>query len=382
MTASFTWMDHAPGDTERVREALRAFDDQGTLDPLGFGVVRDAFSNILFPGITTNQTRAKYFLLVPWAHRQARREKHPPRRALERARELEIQTIHALVQGSRSSETGIIGRRVGAAIGSLPSEAYWSGLHAWGIRSFEGSPRDYLASIGIDEGFPGCPEPPPNVFESTDIRLVREEAEYLVDRVMATHPTSFLAHCVFGSKDPASRQPLWEHAGVGGVSKELARQLHHAELFAVATWGAALILNRVVANLRAEDRGMPGADVLGSDLAIWMDMIRSRRSSFKKWDRTDFWHLVLDATWVPRHTREFIDRWLDLAISNAASAIRPSAEALNLLRAREHQLKGPRARLVSQRAREVSSGLQGTSLLDFRWGTGAVIITDIRQGLR
>jgi hypothetical protein len=199
---------------------------------------------------------------------------------------------------------------------------------------------------------------------------------------MASHPTSFLAHCLFGPRATTSRHHPWDHPGAANVSKELARQLHHAELFAVATWGAGLVLNREVARLRAMDRGVPDTDVLVSDAAMWIDMMRSRRSSFRKWDRDDFWHLVRNSSLVPRHTKDFIDQWLDLALGNAGSAIRPSTETRNLLRAREHQLKGPRARLVSQRAREVPSGFQGAQLFDYRWGTAAVIITDIRRGLR
>lgn len=53
-----------------MREALAAFDQPGIVDPLGLGMVRDAFSEMLFPGLSTVQTRARYFLLVPWAYRR------------------------------------------------------------------------------------------------------------------------------------------------------------------------------------------------------------------------------------------------------------------------------------------------------------------------
>jgi hypothetical protein len=68
--STFSWLDHRDEDQRRVREALSAFDQPGMVDPLGFGVVRDAFSEMLFPGISTVQTRARYFLLVPWAYRR------------------------------------------------------------------------------------------------------------------------------------------------------------------------------------------------------------------------------------------------------------------------------------------------------------------------
>jgi len=34
-------------------------------------VVRDAFSDLMFPGTSTAQTRATYFLLVPWYYLKA-----------------------------------------------------------------------------------------------------------------------------------------------------------------------------------------------------------------------------------------------------------------------------------------------------------------------
>jgi len=39
--------------------------EKGVVDELGIGVIRDAFADLLFPGISTIQTRAKYFLIVP-----------------------------------------------------------------------------------------------------------------------------------------------------------------------------------------------------------------------------------------------------------------------------------------------------------------------------
>src|SRR5437016_2751291 len=109
--STFTWLDHREDDAQRVREALAAFDEQGMVDPLGFGVVRDAFSEQLFPGISTVQTRARYFLLVPWVYRRLDDEGVPPSEGTTRARELEVALIEALLRGS-TDPAGIIGRQV------------------------------------------------------------------------------------------------------------------------------------------------------------------------------------------------------------------------------------------------------------------------------
>jgi hypothetical protein len=47
-------------------DALPLLDDDGPAEPrdeLGIGPLRDVFANAFFPGITTPQTRAKYFPL-------------------------------------------------------------------------------------------------------------------------------------------------------------------------------------------------------------------------------------------------------------------------------------------------------------------------------
>ena len=66
MASSFTWLDYSENDRKIVLDILEAFKEHEARGELGIGVVRDAFSDMLFPGTSTIQTRAKYFLFVPW----------------------------------------------------------------------------------------------------------------------------------------------------------------------------------------------------------------------------------------------------------------------------------------------------------------------------
>ena len=50
---------------------INLLSEQGAVDELGIGIVRDAFANYFFPGTSTIQTRAKYFLIVPYVLREA-----------------------------------------------------------------------------------------------------------------------------------------------------------------------------------------------------------------------------------------------------------------------------------------------------------------------
>ena len=84
--STFTWLDHRDDDQQRIRDALAAFDQPGIVDPLGLGVVRVAFSDTLFPGLSTVQTRARYFLLVPWVYRELDRRKVAARDGAQQTR--------------------------------------------------------------------------------------------------------------------------------------------------------------------------------------------------------------------------------------------------------------------------------------------------------
>lgn len=44
-----------------MREVIALFAESGTVDDIGIGVVRDAFSDLLFPGLFTVQTRVSTF---------------------------------------------------------------------------------------------------------------------------------------------------------------------------------------------------------------------------------------------------------------------------------------------------------------------------------
>lgn len=58
------WIDFSDDDQKRAQDYLRSL-SEGTLDELGFGIIRDAFGDLFFPATSTIMTRARYFILVP-----------------------------------------------------------------------------------------------------------------------------------------------------------------------------------------------------------------------------------------------------------------------------------------------------------------------------
>ena len=66
MMSSFTWLDYSEHERRRALDVISLFKYQDTRDELGLASIRDAFAECFFPGTTTIQTRARYFLFVPW----------------------------------------------------------------------------------------------------------------------------------------------------------------------------------------------------------------------------------------------------------------------------------------------------------------------------
>ena len=64
--AQIGWIDFSPEHRERVSAVLDLLKPEGVVDELGIGSIRDAFADKMFPGISTIQTKAKYFFIVPY----------------------------------------------------------------------------------------------------------------------------------------------------------------------------------------------------------------------------------------------------------------------------------------------------------------------------
>ena len=67
MQMSLGWIDFSKSERNQVLGVLDMLTEPGTLDELGIAPVRDGFADMFFPGTSTIQTRAKYFLIVPYA---------------------------------------------------------------------------------------------------------------------------------------------------------------------------------------------------------------------------------------------------------------------------------------------------------------------------
>src|SRR5690348_2168245 len=109
MPSTFTWLDYSEHERRKMLDVIDLFSERTTRDELGLGSIRDAFADRLFPGTSTIQTRAKYFLLVPWVFQSLEQRRVASAKIAIRSRKLETELITELLKGEDTQ--GVIGRR-------------------------------------------------------------------------------------------------------------------------------------------------------------------------------------------------------------------------------------------------------------------------------
>ena len=130
MTSTLTWLDYSERDRRRALDVIDLFRETGMLDELGLAGVRDSFADLFFPGTSTIQTRACYFLLVPWTFLRLERLSVTSSEAASKDRREELNLNRRLRAGDDTQ--GVFGSQAGDALKRLPSEVYWGGLGSWG----------------------------------------------------------------------------------------------------------------------------------------------------------------------------------------------------------------------------------------------------------
>ncbi|MEI9939258.1 MAG: DUF6361 family protein [Pseudomonadota bacterium] len=399
MTSTFSWLDHSDRERQRMLDAIDRFAENDTRDELGLGSIRDGLSDLFFPGTNTIQTRARYFLFVPWIYRGLEASKTGTENPAVRARRDELALVDALC--TTENPEGVIGARARAKLKRLPSNIYWLGLHKWGIRRFPGSQDDYhqrlkrpeLSRPELDDDedvvegssrgnwHAGLPEPPKDLLKVADLKLTRVEALYLRERIRHQQGKSLLCYLINGSWKMQGDLP-WLHPAAETLPAELSKTLGHARLFSETMHGAALLYNlQLTEALPPGAERDQGVESLREELHKWCADLNARSNAISGWDHNEFWTLAKDQANVRGSTEHFVNSWWKLQTWRDPELAISSPTARELIRAREQSLKGSRARLGNQRALELWNGAAGLSRLNYRWAVTTRIINDIHAGL-
>ena len=76
MTSTFGWLDTDSEQRRRMLEVVDLFKEEGTVDELGIGSIRDALADSLFPGTSDLHTQASIRALHSVADPTGRPRRH------------------------------------------------------------------------------------------------------------------------------------------------------------------------------------------------------------------------------------------------------------------------------------------------------------------
>lgn len=122
-------------------DVISLFEQRDTRDEMGIASIRDSFADQFFPGTSTIQTRARYFLFVPWMYQALDRKGTAAAEVPRKAKNEEIRLIFELLKADNTE--GVIGRRSKEKLQRLPSNIYWQGLKVLGILNFPGPQEEF-----------------------------------------------------------------------------------------------------------------------------------------------------------------------------------------------------------------------------------------------
>ena len=391
MASVFAWLDGDDAEQQKMRQLLELFKDESTVDELGIGTIRDTIANKLFPGTSVGQTRARYLLFIPWLVREVAAQHYPSDVAQARLRSHEVRLIDSLLRGGETQ--GVIGRRAKAKLKTMPSNAYWAGLHRFGIRTWDLSIANHYRAVAGrvislpkepgDEGQPGpdlgvdpaLPAMPNDLLQSAGFWLTSDEASYLQGRIAQACEGSLLAWLALHG-ETSTCGLIWDHEQLRRFPPEHQALVDHGRRFHHAIHGAVLIYNLLLAEECDE------TELINSyrdELEQWRtDLVL--QDVFDGWVLSDFW--ITLASLNPRihpATQSFVNKWL--ALARKGSDLADDDSARRLIVARERKLKGGRARLNNPGALDEWAGGSGLVRLDYRWNVASVHLNDIFAGL-
>jgi hypothetical protein len=399
MPASLTWLDLTAADRDKVRRVLDLFSEQGTVDELGVGSLRDTISNALFPGTSVLHTRMRYVLFIPWIYQE-----------LEtwglgydvghHAREMEVQLIDALAQSDDTA--GVIGIDAGANLARLASSAYWALLVHWGLfmparpqswyhRNFDDlvSTRSHVARAD-DPGVawnreptwhPRLPAAPSNFPARADFALTAEEADFLLGRILERCGGTVLAWLAQEGSTLLADE-LWEEPAIEYASAGVVQLVELARRFSLHIQGAPLLYNLLLAEMRHKMQASDGDTELieryRGELAEWA-ACEAEEEPFNP-DR--LWALVLrQGGRLKDPQRRFIEAWAHEVREHGPEAVADSGDLRHLIHRREQQLKGSRARVINNGRLLDWSGRTGMGRMQFRWPNVRQLLVDLHEGL-
>lgn len=413
------WIDFSSEHRDKVRTVIGLLSAPGVIDELGIGVVRDAFADRMFPGISTIQTRPKYFTLTALLLKDYEENEKPKTRARPFSRYLEEEEKWCriqMVKNARESDgddLGVIGgtfqMRKDRDVVRRASSVYWNGLRQFGFvspphlslaefgRRLQDESRELYALLhekGDERGddldaidHSGririlAPEIADDYWETLSIELTREEAVFLRHQIVSRQPDSLIGKIlasdermdkVLALEDGAKFENFSDLPFVKNLGDENLRgAVHHARSFWRLMEGAHFLYNCLL-----QERF--GTTELREEYEQGWETWRDKLPQYLEgWNTVFLWKVVQgQGSRVKEGTRQFIDQWLEECRNGAGD--RPRCE--ELVTRQEIRNKRSRARLRPGNDEAINDWI-GLFQAQYRFPEVRQLVRDIRAGER
>lgn len=399
------WVFNSEKHRQDIETIISLTQDQGTLDELGLGPIRDGFANVFFPGTTTIMTRAKYFLIVPWVLEDIYNRNEEFGNLAQLLRTEEGKIIEFLK--TTKDLDGLIGKEAGIKLKRMPSSVYWTGVKRFGIilpditmsqlsTFFRKRARletavstkrltkdDKLADLYENNQsvfFSVQDLPPYPGLKKLSLLMTNSEAEFLRKRILLEEPNSLLAFLltdIEDRKDFLLLPSFEEIVSYVGKGCPLYTTLLSALLFDKIMKGVYVRYNYKL-SLYAEVQIINEWKVNWERYLVSLDKLSFSENSFDDY---------FQQFYINENTVQFCKQWIKLIQQDPINE-----KAIDeLLRLREVKLKGnERSRLNNQTLAQKTALPIGISVdrnsgevyyLNFRFYIAKRIIQDIYIGL-
>lgn len=402
--ASIGWLDFSIDDRNRIGTILDLLRPEGMVDELGMGTIRDALADQMFPGISTIQTRAKYFFIIPYILydyqklKPVQRHRTSPSRYLE---DNEYEIMWYLADKYNHEEgNGIIGitKRRNEKIARRPSAIYWNGLYKYkfidtqglGVESFlQQIVKPDIDTLLSNSGYSGDDEAsddadadydnmfklrvPPKVDWRQDLKidLDVEEANFLKDRIIEISRDKLIGELLIDEN-------LWEcfiqtesfmkfaRAAVSITdSSDLMKTLTCAHDFSELMYGANIAYNNI---LQKKTFNNSSFDV---EWTNWLADIRHNLINFESFNPEDLYKISPTTRSSSLH---FVQEWWE----NTIAGFPDMNKRDKLIENQEAVVKKSKARIIHNNFDDVKEDeWLGLKHFEYRFFQARVILNDI-----
>ena len=411
--SSIGWVDFSSEHREKVKSVIDLLSTPGVIDELGIGVIRDSFSDSLFPGVSTIQTRAKYFLTIPRIFKDYEKLSTKERRRNKLSSYLNEQEnlcMKAMVANHADDpQDGIIGESFANKSGEVqrkPSSVYWTGLRQFGLvrtplslqafsRKFanpdqaihdlvrgsekeKGDDPDAAESSGVRINGPTYDD---DWIENLTVGLSNEEASFLSNQIQSRVPLSLMGQILL---TPSVRREFLELPSdwnfttladeadfIQGLPDGLKKVVVAARDFWQLMAGAHIRYNCL---LQRQHGTKSQEDDFEETWDVWLEKLNS--FPWDRWNTECLWSLTeLHRRRVKKDTVRFVVDWIE-SVANGA----PKSRLDELVKLQERRNKKGRARLHPSADERITKWV-GINDLNYRLNVARTIIKDIDDGL-